>query len=508
MTYTAVDCQGFAGGFTLGVVQAGFELIAKREMRQGFGVRNCTANRHLLGDSWDVETVDPASWTVPAVTPNLVFGNPPCSGFSVLSTKSFRGADSKINHCMWAFVEYAARCMPQVAIFESVPLAYSQGRSLMTALHARLEELTGESWTLHHILHNALSVGGPSMRRRYFWVASRVPFGVEWPDRPNPIPTLRDAIGDLEYQPISWEEQPYVTPHVSRWILDHCPRRVDPRVVDGHAFIDNPHTRRTRELLDSTDWFPGEHSQLVTQRYFDEHGDLPPGWQHLVDKLKGQAFFQGYNTPTMWRPDEPARVITGAGPLNGIHWSQRRPFTHREVARIMGFPDAWLINPLRGTPGLMLTWGKGITVQCGRWIAEWVRRALDGAPGSYSGDPVGDREYLIDVTNAWKRACGTVKLLTHPVIEGTTIMTETAVAEDTTSRAGRPRPQETQDRDEQVFAALEGPMTKQQLVEKLVDLKASYVYLSLYRLRKASRVERTRGENGAHVWTRVEPAAG
>jgi len=36
--YRAVDCQGFAGGFTLGMVQAGFHLVGKREMKAGFGV--------------------------------------------------------------------------------------------------------------------------------------------------------------------------------------------------------------------------------------------------------------------------------------------------------------------------------------------------------------------------------------------------------------------------------------------------------------------------------------
>src|SRR3954468_937403 len=106
MTPRFVDALGFAGGFTLGMVQAGFELVGKRELRGGFGVANCEANRHLLGDSWHAEATDHERWTVPREGAELVFGNPPCSGFSVMSAKEFRGADSKINHCMWAFVDY------------------------------------------------------------------------------------------------------------------------------------------------------------------------------------------------------------------------------------------------------------------------------------------------------------------------------------------------------------------------------------------------------------------
>ena len=60
MAHTFIDALGFAGGFTLGMVQAGFELVGKREMKGGFGVPNCEANRHLLGNGWRSEAIDPA----------------------------------------------------------------------------------------------------------------------------------------------------------------------------------------------------------------------------------------------------------------------------------------------------------------------------------------------------------------------------------------------------------------------------------------------------------------
>lgn len=74
-----IDCQGFAGGFTLGCVQAGFELAHKAEMSAGFGVANCTANRHLLGTDWGVQTCDPSEWEHPGGEVVFVAGNPPCS---------------------------------------------------------------------------------------------------------------------------------------------------------------------------------------------------------------------------------------------------------------------------------------------------------------------------------------------------------------------------------------------------------------------------------------------
>lgn len=76
--YRAVDCQSFAGGFTLGVVQAGFELAGKREDVGGFGVQNCLANRHILGYNWQAQVSEPKDWEV-VNDAQLVFGNPPCS---------------------------------------------------------------------------------------------------------------------------------------------------------------------------------------------------------------------------------------------------------------------------------------------------------------------------------------------------------------------------------------------------------------------------------------------
>lgn len=76
--YTFADTMGFAGGFTLGMVQAGFKLITKNELKGGFGVPNCLANRHLLGNDWTANVGDPSGWEVVPNT-QVVAGNPPCS---------------------------------------------------------------------------------------------------------------------------------------------------------------------------------------------------------------------------------------------------------------------------------------------------------------------------------------------------------------------------------------------------------------------------------------------
>lgn len=397
MTYRAIDVMGFAGGFTLGVVQAGFELVGKRELKGGFGVANCEANRHLLGHGWWSEASDEREWSVPTGGADLVFGNPPCSGFSVMSAKHFRGADSPINHCMWAFVGYVARVRPQVAVFESVQMARTRpdGLDLMRRLRAHLEDRTGDRWDLHHVRHNALGLGGAAMRRRYFWVASRVPFGVE-PPALRRLPTLNDVIGDLENLGTTWLPQPYRAP--ASWWAE--PRRSEHGVVDGMMTVTNPLTRRMQDLIKSVPWNPGEHIALVARRYYDEMGRLPESWDFFSEKVIKNDFNMGFTTPVRWRGDDPARVITGGSVLTVLHPRLNRTITHREAARVMGFPDDWRAQPIRDIPGLVMTWGKGITVDCGRWIATWVQRSLDGLPGGLRGNQLGEREWDVDLTHS------------------------------------------------------------------------------------------------------------
>lgn len=393
--------MGFAGGFTLGMVQAGFRLIAKRELPGGFGAANCEANRHLLGNDWATETTPAELWTVPVGGADVVFGNPPCSGFSVMSAKSFRGADSKINHCMWAFADYVSRVRPTLAVFESVQQAYSSvtGRELMRQLRDRVEERTGERWNLFHVRHNAYSVGGAAQRKRYFWLISRVPFGVEIPQL-RVLPVLNDVIGDLAPLPLTWSAQPYRAP-AHPWTH----QLLNPiGTVDGHIGLNNPLTRRIGDLLDGVEWRPGEAIHIVAKRHYTTHGRLPNSWQASERKLVDKSFVMGFTTPTRWNGANHARVITGGSLQMVVHPWLPRLITHREAARVLGFPDNWNILPLRKISGLHTTWGKGISTHCGRWIGEWIRRSLDGQPGSVIGTSIGEREREIDVTHTWKSA--------------------------------------------------------------------------------------------------------
>lgn len=397
----AIDCQGFAGGLTLGVVRAGFRLVGKREHDGGFGAPACEANRHLLGDDWSTEACDAAEWT-PYHVP-FVFGNPPCSGFSLVSNKDFRGVDSKINSCMWDLFGFAARCHPEVVVMESVTQAFKIGRELMTGLRAKLEQDTGRAYHLTHVIQDNYSLGGCSVRQRYFMVAHAVPFGVDHHDLTY-LPVWEDVISDLTECAPQWEPQLTQPFGLAKWANEHS--RAAEGVVDGHVGLDNPGTRRVIEMIEGAGWEQGTNMDAAMKLYWEKHGAMPPGWATMPTYQRQLAaapdFKFGFNQPKRPRWDRHPHVLTGAALAQVVHPTLPRMITHRETLRVLGFPDDWRIHSLQEQPNLGAYWGKGVSVQAGEWIAKWVMSSLQGAPGPVVGEEVGDRESLVDVSKDWR----------------------------------------------------------------------------------------------------------
>lgn len=378
----AVDVYGFAGGFTLGVVQAGFKLVAKREMPSGFGVPLCEENRKLLGSGWQVQCDLPSQWE-PVTQPDLLFGNPPCSGFSVMNRSTNRGADSTINACMHEFFAYAETCRPTVLIMESVQQAYRQGRELMTSLRTKLERGTKCRYDLTHVLHSCAACGGYQRRHRYFLVCSRIPFHVEPPFGDDCLPVVPPAsvvVSDL----------------VDTALGD----------VEGHLTVDldrHANAKRAVALANTGNWKPGTNYEQAVTRAFDAGVDLAATCGLTKYKIvKAVLYSRGWQyTQRRMHPDKPFGAITGAALTNTIHWAHPRTLTHREVARAMGFPDDWACTPAVEHDDGHKWWGKGVTVQAGRWIASCARNSLDNANTKPSGELVGDRERLVDVTTRY-----------------------------------------------------------------------------------------------------------
>jgi len=416
MELTFVDVHGFAGGFAVGATQAGMKLVGKVEDESAFGTSLMEANRAFLGHEWHAQAAPAKDW-VP-VHADVVLGTPPCTGFSLMSVGSRdRGVNASINHCMHDLIEYAAklRPVPAVVVMESVAQAYTNGLSLMRALGDKLNELTGCIYQITHVLQNNLSTGGCTNRRRYFLVLSQVPFGVEVPQLEQ-LPTVGDALEDLRDAEITWDEQLITRP--ATWWSQKLRRADD--LVDAHWTDDNVFVQHLRDDIINGEggvgWQWGDDMNNTLRRYYAVHGCLPEWWRRpyrgtkfqesvggtLEEHLVRRNFETGgFSRPRLWRWDRPGYVITGAG-FNGTWHPNQRMYTNREVARIMGFPDSYVVGDAKDDRRLGSFWGKGTSVHPAKWISEWVANSANGNPGTVTGEKLEHGDRVIDISNIWR----------------------------------------------------------------------------------------------------------
>ena len=393
----AADVMGFAGSFAAGVDQAGFDIIAKREPAKfkGFGMESTLYNMPWI----EGQLADPEDWDLPAEPVELVYGCPPCSGFSQLSHANTLihgakvGPEAEINECMVWLVDYAARVKPQVVILESVGVAFKSGREFMEALHARLVKRSGIDYMLTHVNMNNAWVGGDVIRPRYFMVAHQDPFGV-----------------GLEF----------VQPRTAAEVLADLPAATDSDLDWGHLNLGSSGVQRFIETMKvlrarGRTWQPGTRlPDNIEGIELDE--ELLDLWRRSDGKIseRADAWFKARDLPPQavyshyfstdpfstyrWNPDRPFGVIVAASLDRAIHPVHDRPLTFREAARFMSIPDNWSLRSLvaRGAGAEL---GKAVTSAAGKWIAHWARMSIEGTPGQYAG--VGDDTIrVIDVQKA------------------------------------------------------------------------------------------------------------
>jgi site-specific DNA-cytosine methylase len=146
------------------------------------------------------------------------------------------------------------------------------------------------------------------------------------------------------------------------------------------------------------------------RRYYQTNGDLPESLMYISptktttrgDQLIALDFKTGgFSKPKRWPWDQPGRVINGAGPHMVWH-PNGRFITHRETARLLGFPDSWVTGSASTHKNLNMFWGKGTSVHPAHWVMEWVKNSMEGNPGSNVGEELDAGDRLIDVSMDYK----------------------------------------------------------------------------------------------------------
>ena len=331
-TPTAVDLFSGAGGLSLGLTDAGFNVLVGADSDP---VATETYLHNLGGLTYTGDLTNPSDfldhlsgWGIDRV--DLVAGGVPCQPFSLAGRAKIRslvrsgqraGTDARAS--LWtSFLAVVEHLMPKAVLLENVPgLAEWEEGAVLVGLCEGLAEM---GYATDARILNASDYRVPQHRARLILVGLRDGRPFQWPSHhPWRMPTVRQAISDLPaVEPGQLVERlPYGAPK-SR-LQERLRRDLEP---SDRAWVDDHITRRVRaDDAEAYEFMPeGGTYQDVPLRLRRYRSDI------FRDKYKRLAW------------DDLSRSITAHIARDGywyIHPEQGRTLSVREAARIQTFPD-------------------------------------------------------------------------------------------------------------------------------------------------------------------------
>jgi len=173
---TGIDLFAGAGGFSLGMQQAGIDVVAAVEIEQA-ACDTLYANKPTFFPSMEIIQADIKDLTGADILArvglkkgdlDILFGGPPCQGFSTLN-KNTRSLDNPKSKLMFEFIRMVREISPKIFMIENVPglLAFKDFFILL------LESLERCGYVVRFNKMDAVSYGVPQHRKRIFIMGVR-----------------------------------------------------------------------------------------------------------------------------------------------------------------------------------------------------------------------------------------------------------------------------------------------------------------------------------------------
>jgi DNA (cytosine-5)-methyltransferase 1 len=338
----AVEFFAGAGGLSLGLEQAGFDVVLAVD-RDGYHVatheRNFPNGLAICASVTDLDGAKLRGLLGTDREIDLVAGGPPCQGFSHMGTRDL--LDPR-NTLVNEFVRLVLELRPKAFLMENVP-------GMQTGATAAIFEHALERWqneepgyviTTPVRTLNAAEFGVPQTRERLFVLGIRRDIGcpVQYPDGPlggQPArPTVREAIGDLP----RLAEHPEMLETDSTTYDKSRPNSPYARVLRGMEQdpTDFSHPRAW-DRSKATCSAAVRHRPEVAALYAATiSGTMVPG--HKLPKLHPNGL-----APTLRAGSESEHgSYTAPRP---VHPEEPRCITAREAARLHGYPDWFQFYP-------------------------------------------------------------------------------------------------------------------------------------------------------------------
>lgn len=291
-----IDLFCGAGGFSLGFDKAGFNNIFSLDIEDNF----CKTYRHNFPKhnlvkkdiknltSTDIKTL------INKQTIDVIVGGPPCQGFSIAGSIARNFIDDPRNYLFKEFVRVVSIVKPKCFVMENVARLYTHNKG--KTRDEIILDFENIGYSVKSKIINTAEYGIPQVRKRVFFIGSRIEKGIVFPKVNNKNKTVKQAIHDLP-------------------VLNSG----DKSDVPNHIAMN--HSKQ----------------MLKKMSYISDGGDrteIPESIRPQSGDIRKYIRYQG-NKPS----------ITVTGDMRKVfHFSQNRALTVRELARLQTFPDDFVFQ--------------------------------------------------------------------------------------------------------------------------------------------------------------------
>lgn len=174
--YTFIDLFAGCGGLSLGLEQAGFEVVFMNEIVETFAStylanHNLAEGQYFIGDINELNTcLDKYNDILrnPHKPITLVCGGPPCQGFSMANRQ--RIIDDPRNQLYKAYLQFLSEIRPQFFIMENVKGMANKFNEIM----ANFKDYLGNEYLYDYRLLKVQHFGVPQNRERFIMIGNRM----------------------------------------------------------------------------------------------------------------------------------------------------------------------------------------------------------------------------------------------------------------------------------------------------------------------------------------------
>jgi DNA (cytosine-5)-methyltransferase 1 len=329
----SIDLFAGAGGLSLGLENAGFNVLAANEIHEDPSKTYRTNHPETNVITEDIRDIEASELLEAAEVSadegldevDLIAGGPPCQGFSTAGDKD---EDDPRNNLYKDFVRMVEEIQPRAFLMENVTGLASMYDG--EALEEVLDLFDTLDYNYRYEKLNAINYGAPQLRKRLIFIGYQDGTAPQFPEsacapksqldgftKPEPT-SIGEAVSDLRFLGSGETADEYEIP----------PETAYQEVMRENA--DKLHNHVATN-----------HSDRVINRFdkFPQGGDKWDIPEEFRTKKDGRK---------RWDATKHSRAITSS-PDDFIHYERNRIPTVRETARIQTFPDDYEFKGQRTT---------------------------------------------------------------------------------------------------------------------------------------------------------------